>query len=349
MKPKIILLLLLSLPVQAQTHSSAVVLLYHHVDDNTPAITSISPENFNAHLKYLSKNDFKVLPLQEIVTSLQSGKVLPEKSIAITFDDAYINIYTTAYPMMKKRGFPFTIFVATDLVGTNRHYLSWAQLAEMSDHGTLIANHTRSHTHLLRRQPDENHEEWILRITNEIEGAQTEIENHLGDVPRFFAYPYGEYNRDILALVKRLGYIGFGQQSGAIGSESDFLSLPRFPMAGTYTGMAAFKTKVNTVPMPIRHPDIDPLLAEGVVRPTLELDFLKGNYRTGELNCYGPGGKLKIEKVDENTFNILPIANVPVGRSRYNCTLPSHVGGRFHWFSQPWIRKKDDGSWYPEP
>jgi poly-beta-1,6-N-acetyl-D-glucosamine N-deacetylase len=340
-------LVLLIFPLQGQ--SSAVALLYHHVDDKTPFITSISPESFDAHLQYLNKNEFIVLPLDEIVTSLQSGKELPKKTIAITFDDAYINIYTTAFPMLKKLGYPFTIFVATNLVDTSGHYLTWEQLKEMSEHGALIANHTRSHTHLLRRLPNEEHNEWIQRVTDEIEGAQQQLEDHLGKVPKYFAYPYGEYNGEILELVKNLGYIGLGQQSGAIGVGSDFLSLPRYPMAGAYTGMAPFKTKVNTIPLPVHHPDIDPLITDGDLRPTLELNFTEGKYRTSELTCYGPGGKLGIEKISNEKFMVHPVADVPVGRSRYNCTMPSYAGGRYHWFSQPWIRKEDDGSWYPEP
>jgi len=328
---------------------SAVVLQYHHVDVGTPPITSISPTNFAAHLQYLDDNSFNILPLNEIDEALKNGKELPGKVIAITFDDAYVSIYTEAYPLLRLKNLPFTIFVATDLVGSSRRYLNWQQLAEMSEHGALVANHTQSHLHLLRLLDGESHEEWRLRISHEITGAQLEIEKHLGELPKLFAYPYGEYSLNILALVADLGYTGFGQQSGAMGADSNFLALPRFPIAGIYADLKSFRTKTNTLAMPIHPINIESLLEPGNFRPELKLDFTEGNWRTAELTCYGPGGKMNIEAINAKTFQALPIADVPVGRTRYNCTMPSNQPERYFWYSQPWIRKKDDGTWYPEP
>ncbi len=336
-----------ALPLNAQ--GSAVVLLYHHVDVGTPSITSISPTNFAAHLQYLDDNNFNILPLNEINDALKNGKELPDKAIAITFDDAYLSIYTEAYPLLRLNNLPFTIFVATDLVGSSKRYLSWQQLAEMSEHGALVANHTQSHLHLLRLLDGESDDEWRLRIRHEITGAQLEIEKRLGELPKIFAYPYGEYSQNILALVADLGYTGFGQQSGAMGAGSNFLTLPRFPMADTFVDLKSFRTKSNTLAMPIHQINIESLLEPGNFRPELKLNFTDGNWRTAELTCYGPGGKMNIKAINATTYQALPIADVPVGRSRYNCTMPSNHPGRYFWYSQPWIRKNDDGSWYPEP
>ncbi len=340
------LLILLPFNVSA----SLVVLQYHHVSESTPAVTSISPNDFTAHMHYLNEKSFNVLPLDEAINSLKSGEALPDRAVTITFDDAYASIYTKAYPLLKQLNYPFTIFVATDLVGTNaRLYLTWSQLEEMAKHGALMANHTRSHLHLLRLRPAETREQWLGRIEEEITGAQQIIESNLGEVPKLFAYPYGEYDEDILSLMTKLGYVGFGQQSGAMGVNSNFLALPRFPLAGVYSGLDSFRTKANTLPLPIRLIDIELLISDDNFKPSLDLEFVQGKWRTSELACYGPGGKMIIEKISEHHFRALPQQEVPVGRSRYNCTMPSNQRGRYFWFSQMWIRKKDDGSWYPEP
>lgn len=329
---------------------SAVVLQYHHVAENTPAVTSISPADFTAHMEYLDKNGFKVLPLDEIINSLQNDVMLPDRTVAITFDDAYKNIYTSAFPLLQRLDFPFSIFVATDLVGTNsKLYLNWQQLTEMAQHGALIVNHTLSHLHLLRLLPGEASGHWLARIENEITQAQKVIETHLGRGPKIFAYPYGEYNDDILSLVQSLGYLGFGQQSGAMGAHSNFLALPRFPMAGIYTGMDAFKTKINTLPLPIEPIHVESLVSSDQLQPSITLKFTEGKWRTSELNCFGPGGKMVLEKLGPKSFLAMPAGELPIGRSRYNCTMPSHQAGRYFWYSQPWIRKNDDGSWYAEP
>ncbi|HOY24781.1 MAG TPA: polysaccharide deacetylase family protein, partial [Cellvibrio sp.] len=73
-----------------------------------PASTSISPERFIAQMDYLAKNNFNVVPLAELTEKLKRGDALPDKTVAITFDDSYADVYTSAYPILKKRGWPFT-------------------------------------------------------------------------------------------------------------------------------------------------------------------------------------------------------------------------------------------------
>lgn len=346
---KILFLLLFSL-FTFEVSGSLVVLEYHHVSESTPAVTSISPLNFAAHMQYLKDQNFVVLPLDKAIRSFKSAEKLPDWALAITFDDAYVDIYRNAYPLLKQLDFPFTIFIATDLVGTNnRLYLTWDQLREMSAHGALITNHSRSHLHMLRFLPSESYEQWQSRIRNEITDAQQIIESRLGQVAKLFAFPYGEYNQDLLSLIADLDYVAFGQQSGAIGKHSNFLALPRFPLAGAYTGMDSFRTKVSTLPLPIHLAETESLLSAGNLRPRLDLEFMEGQWRTADLACFGPGGKMTVEKISTTRFRTAPQEDVPIGRSRYNCTMPSPRDGRYFWFSQPWIRKNDDGSWYPEP
>jgi hypothetical protein len=178
------------------------------------------------------------------------------------------------------------------------------------------------------------------------------IEQHLGDAPDLFAYPYGEYDHRVTTLVSSLGYAGFGQQSGAAGPGADFSVLPRFPFGGNYNDLETFKTKVNTLPLPMTTMPVDPMIGDEL-RPVLTLEFSKSLPRLHQLVCYGPGGPTELTKVSELVFTAKSVIDVPVGRSRYNCTMPSNAPGgqaeRFYWYSQLWIRKRPDGSWYPEP
>ncbi len=329
---------------------AGVVLLYHHVDEATPAITSIAPDQFNRHLDIIEDEGYTVLPLDELVRrSMDAGperRKSDEKIVAITFDDAYRSIYTTAFPNLRARGWPFTIFVATRLVEQeNPQYLTWAELTEMSGHGATIANHTDSHTHMIRRLETETADAWKGRMNGEILTAKDLLVEH-GLDSNFFAYPYGEYDAEILALVGQLGMIGFGQQSGAIGPHSNPLLLPRYPLAGVYVGEAAFRDKLRSLPMPILHPGIEPLVSDNF-KPPLKLSFVTNTLNLSRLACYGPGGRMALSETSASNILATPLEDVSVGRTRYNCTLPK--GNRFYWFSQLWIRKKDDGSWYYEP
>jgi len=330
--------------------SHGVILQYHHVSDETPPITSISPAQFEAHLAWLASNAFEVWPLERLVDTVRVGKPTPDRVVAITFDDAYRSIYTTALPLLRRHGWPFTIFVSTEFVGANPdQYLSWDELKEMKAAGATIANHTHSHTHLLRRLDGESAEQWRARITADIARAQDLIRKHLGDAPALFAYPYGEYDGAVIEILESLGYTAFGQQSGAFGPAARFTLLPRFPMGGNYSGLESFATKMQTLPLPIEAVLTEPLV-DGDTTPALELTFTREGLRFHQLACYGPDGNpTPLMRTSGTTFVAQSEVPVPVGRSRYNCTMPSAEADRYYWFSQLWIRKNPDGSWYPEP
>ncbi|MEE8060137.1 MAG: polysaccharide deacetylase family protein [Pseudomonadales bacterium] len=199
----------------------AVILLYHHVSDNTPAITSISPQVFEQQLLYLENNGFSIWPLTKIIYYLQKRKILPDKTLAITFDDSYQSVFSEAYPRLKIRHWPFTIFVSTDSVDQGFNYqTSWDELRSMAANGATIANHSTSHKHLLQRNNNESKQQWRQRIRQDIETAQRRIQQGIGSNHKLFAYPYGEYNGELTKLVESLGYIGFGQQSGAVGENN---------------------------------------------------------------------------------------------------------------------------------
>lgn len=335
---------LLGFLLTASDARAGVILLYHHVDSSTPAITSIKPEQFDRHLEIIESQGFTVVPLAELVENSRTGDPLA-REVAMTFDDAYTSIYTEAWPRLKARNWPFTIFVSPAFVGTpGPYYLDWSQLQEMAESGVAIENHTMNHQHLVRRLEGETTDAWRARVMAEIAEA-TEVLGSKGFKASQFAYPYGEYNQELLDIVESQGLTGFGQQSGAVGPHSDPRLLPRFPLAGIYTGETAFRDKLRSLAMPVLTPAVEPLTREE--RPVLQLKFAEQLPYIGRLTCYGPGGLMNATSVAQDVIEISPVNVLPVGRSRYNCTLPS--GNRFHWFSQLWMRKKADGEWYPEP
>lgn len=339
----LVFLLLGLLPLQSD---AGVALLYHHVDSTTPPITSISPVQFERHLDILAEEGFRIVTLDELLKLSKTGDP-SEKIVAITFDDAYRSIYETAFPLLKARSWPFTIFVATDFVTqSSKLYLSWSELREMSEHGAHIAGHTTDHSHLIRRNAEESHHDWQQRVRKTISSA-TQTLSKQGFDSTHFAYPYGEYNLELLDIVAEMGLNGFGQQSGAIGPDSHPQLYPRFPLAGIYVGEDAFRDKIRSLPLPVTHPMIEPLV-EDDLRPTLTLSFIDPDFDASRMQCYGPGGLIPIAEGPQDALMIKPNQPVSTGRSRYNCTLAAG-GRRFYWFSQLWIRKLADGSWYAEP
>lgn len=325
---------------------AVVVLQYHHVDNKTPPSTSISSELFEKHLAFIEENGYQVWSLVDVISHLKASKPIPDKVVSITFDDAYESIYQAAYPLLKKRQWPFTVFVATEPVENRLNtFISWAELREMSDYGATIANHTHSHAHLVRRNSEETEAEWLERVRDEITLAERLIQQHVGKAEKLFAYPYGEYTKEIRTLLTDLGYTAFGQQSGAIGPGMAMTALPRFPMTDRFGAMAQFETKIASLPMATKtvKPDVKIVMGDELAEG-LNIQFTA---KYNAISCFFEGKPLEL-KQSNNEVLIKQMPDLPVGRSRINCTAASEQKQRFHWFSHAWIKPNSDGSWYAE-
>ena len=323
----------------SKASESGVILLYHHVASETPASTSISPENFKAHLEYLKANDFNVMGLGEMVNALRVRRTLPEKSVAITFDDGYLSIYDTAFPMLNEFGFPFTVFVSTGPIDrAQSNYMSWGNIKEMASAGVTIANHLVEHSYMLDKLQGEAQVDWIERMREEILEAQQTITRHSGQDNKFLAYPYGEYDNDIKSLVEELGFIGFAQNSGSAGFSSDFLALPRFPLASIYANLSTAKVKFATKAFNVEQlRPLSPVSSNS--RPTATLKFSTGDYRLNQIACFSNNKPMIMNwsSSEEGVLTIVPEADLTGRRSRYICTAPDMKSDHFFWYSVQWI------------
>jgi len=318
----------------------AVIFMYHHFGRSDLPSTNVRLEQFEAHLEYLQRAGYQILPLEEIVQSLRQHRPLPDRSVAITIDDAYLSVYTEAYPRLRRRHWPFTVFTATDPV--DHHFpafMNWQKMREMQQHGASFANHSSHHEHLIRQRSGESRRQWRTRIRQDIHHAQQRLRTELGQTPMLFAYPYGEYNRDLAELVTGMGFTAFGQQSGAIGPSSDWRALPRYPMSEAFAELADFRIKAASLALPVV--DVMPWDPELSVdrRPLMTITLADSNAQLPQLSCYvsGQGAVAPHWLQAKRRFAVQARAALPPGRSRYNCTAPSARSDRYYWFSHLWI------------
>ncbi|WP_394202628.1 polysaccharide deacetylase family protein [Shewanella waksmanii] len=344
------MIMLLIAMVSFSSHG-AVILQYHHVATDTPAITSVTPEQFREQMEYLKQNQFVVKPLSEVLNSIKAGKALADKTVVITFDDGYNNIADTAHPILKEYGFPYTIFIAIEPIEKQySEMMSWDTLKRLAKEGAEIANHSWAHEHLVRKLADESDSQWLARIEQSILDTEAAIVDNIGHNFKMLAYPYGEYNSAIEQLLQRHGYVGLGQQSGAVGAYTNMTAIPRFPVAGVYADLSSLKVKLHSLNMPVTSLSLsNPELSNGQWRPALTVTLDMDDIYPHQLMCFvqGQGGKKPLW-LSENQFTIQADVDLPPGRSRYNCTVPSKSSGRYYWFSQAWVRPKDDGTWIAE-
>ncbi|MCL1052004.1 polysaccharide deacetylase family protein [Shewanella abyssi] len=330
---------------------AAVILQYHHVSDDTPAITSVTPAQFKEQMQYLAENNFNVVPLSKVVAAVKAKQHLPAKTIAITFDDGYRSIANTAHPILKQYKFPYTLFVSVEPIQKKYgEMMSWQQLITLSEEGAEIANHTWAHEHLIRMEKGESEQQWLARIENNILRTEAEIAKATGQNHKMLAYPYGEYNQQIEDMLHQHGFVALGQQSGAAGPYSALTALPRFPVAGAYANLDSLKVKLHSLNMPVmEQTNSDPQLQYGQWRPEIKVKLDMADINASQLMCFIQGqGAKKPNWISDNEFIIRAELDLPAGRSRYNCTAPSKHQGGYYWFSQPWVRPKDNGEWKAE-
>lgn len=203
------------------------ILMYHHIALPPPGADaierdlSVSPQNFEAQLQWLAQNGYTSIRLYDLVYALAQGRPLPEKPVIFTFDDGYRDAYENAFPLLQKYGFTGTFFVLTEFMDQNLpQYLSWSQAEEMSAAGMDIEPHTKTHPDLRWRDRD-------FLIWQILGSAQT-VEAHTGRFPRFFAYPSGHYDANVLQIVREIGLWGaLTTQQGTIHTSDVLYELKR--------------------------------------------------------------------------------------------------------------------------
>ncbi|MDX1589225.1 MAG: polysaccharide deacetylase family protein [Oleiphilaceae bacterium] len=330
-------LLLWTLPMSSQ--ADLVILAYHHVSNETPASTSTTPDLFRDQLAMIEELDMKVVALEEAShQALEEDKENPLR-VALTFDDAYESVYEEAWPLLRDRGMPFTLFVTTDALDQGIDgYMSWEQVAELARHELVtIGNHSADHGAMIAR-PDEDTEALEKRIARSLDQAQKRIREKTGVESTLFAHPYGEFSPQLTQALEQRDWLGYAQHSGVLGPHSDPRNIPRFPMANAFGGLATLKNKLRARNFPVPHEELpDPLYRENP--PTLTMPLPEG-WDAGRLTCFAPGqGAMDLETLSGQGETRVQIqADKPINsrRSRYNCTYPAG-DGRFYWLSQPWF------------
>lgn len=175
------------------------ILMYHMIGDMKNNSAVMTEDNLRIQMQYLKDHGYHPITMQELYDYVTKGEKLPSKPVCITFDDGYLDSYAIVYPMMKEFGYPWTLFLITDDVGKSYNRMTWEQLKEMADSGAVtIANHTLSHPKL-HNLPTRAEKE------NEIIGANKALKYHLGIDNLWFAYPYGDYDDEVIDICKKAG------------------------------------------------------------------------------------------------------------------------------------------------
>ena len=309
----------------------ASVLMYHRFDEQRYPSTNTTLEQLDQHIAYLQEGGFNVMSLPEIIYRFQSNKSVPDKTVAISIDDAYLSVYEKGWPRFKEAGFPITLFVATGPIDRNlRGYMDWDQLRELQAQGVTIGSQTNSHPHMHRIS--------IERVRDELASSNERFIAELGLRPDLFAYPYGEYNLAVIEEVKKAGFIAaFGQNSGIMHKDDLTFELPRFAFNETYGDLNRLSLAANGLPLIVSQ--ITP--ADMVITqnpPFYGFTLAEDMEPKNQLRCFSSKyGKLDVTLLGRRAEIRLP-GPLDGPRFRINCTMPGE-DSRWRWFGRQFLTR----------
>ena len=305
-------------PVKASENinSGATVLAYSRLGD-TPE--SLDQDRFETQIKMIKQGGYRVISLPELARHLHEGEDFPDKTIALTFDNAYASLWQFAIPILRENGLPFTLFLATDLIdGGGADYLSWPQIQELAkDPNISFGLRGAAHLHLIDAAPQ--------TLIADIRQAKRRLREQTGLETTVFSYPYGEYNDTVISLLRDQGIdTAFGSHSGVVALASDPMALPRFPVSASFGDPDRFQLIINALPLLVYDPKpIDTMVAG---KPLDEISFSIDD-AVGDLSglrCFASDqGQVPVNITSQRRVTVRINFPFAPGRARINCTIPA--------------------------
>lgn len=207
-----------------------VAILTYHSLDESGSVLSLPPSVFAEQMRILYELGVQVVPL-EVVRETVTGGGPSARMVAITFDDGFRSMYDWGFPVLRRYGFPATVFLVTDYCGRTNSWPSqpphigpqplvgWTEVREMSGEGITFGSHTRRH-------PDLRSLTW-REVEEELVASKKVIEEVVQAPVQAFAYPYGGYDGHVRMLVSRHFNLACATSLGFAGIRSDLFALPR--------------------------------------------------------------------------------------------------------------------------
>lgn len=193
------------------------VLAYHSISDDAKW-TSVSKEAFSRHLALLKRRGYAFVPLSEVVVWQRGKGMLPQKVVAVTFDDGYADFETVALPVLEEYKIPATLFIVEDretyrrTLGTPLPMLDAGAVERIRKHPLVeLGYHTKTHPDLRTLSKEQLRDECTPLTPMS-----------------YFAYPGGNYSDEARQMLAELGYeAAFSIKPEPVRKTQDPMLLPR--------------------------------------------------------------------------------------------------------------------------
>jgi peptidoglycan/xylan/chitin deacetylase (PgdA/CDA1 family) len=215
------------------------ILCYHQIRDYKPTDSKtamayiVPPAVFNEQMKALADSGYQTILPDQLFDYLAYGKPLPPKPVMLTYDDTDLEQYTVALPAMNKHNFKGVFFVMTVSLGRPR-YMSKEQVKDLSDKGHTIGSHTWDHHNVKKYQG----QDWVTQI----EKPTKTLESITGKSIKYFAYPFGLWNKEAIPELKKRGMVSAFQLYAKRDEQDPLYTIRRIIVPGSMKPAAMIAT-----------------------------------------------------------------------------------------------------------
>jgi len=189
-------------------YQTVPILVYHNFSNTRKSLMVVRRDEFEQQMKYLRNNNYRAITLDELFDFLEFRTELPKKAVVITIDDGWQEVYSIAFPILKKYGLRATLFVYTDLINGSKKTLNWEEVTELDRGGVDVQCHTKTHRNLGKMNDKESLSQYAREVENEIVESTRIIKEKLHKNVKYLAYPYGDTNNLVIAFLQQQGYRG---------------------------------------------------------------------------------------------------------------------------------------------
>jgi len=238
---------------------------YHRISIAVTNGMTVTPDLFRRHMQFLADNHYSPITLDQWCAAVSGNGKLPEKPILITFDDAWKSQYENALPILNEFGYKATFYAYINVIG-NRSTMTWNQLRNLAFQGHNVGCHSATHDNLVKLLKNENTEKYNARIYGETLYARIQIEEHIGFPVRHFCYPYGYYNTNLIAKLKKAGFISAVTVNPSPNTtDTPLFKLGRYIIA-PWTNEKQFRDTLTLLPLDVKN--VKPFDGEICEKPT---------------------------------------------------------------------------------
>jgi peptidoglycan/xylan/chitin deacetylase (PgdA/CDA1 family) len=212
------------------------ILMYHQVGEFAPMkehrASYCDHRQFTAQMAFLKGFGYRVLTLDQVLACVRAEQPVPPRAVALTFDDGYASFFSYALPVLRRHGFPATVYAISGRIGGRALWLAKdrgrsipklmnaVQLREIHALGMTIGSHTVSHPKLATLGSE--------RRRRELADSKTALQDLLGEQVGHLCYPYGSFDLDTVHAAAETGYLSATTCLRGLAGPGDHpLALPR--------------------------------------------------------------------------------------------------------------------------